>query len=305
MYSDYSAKRGSENASLCHLFQIRNPCVRRKDIQALGDSQSEPFRHPPTWFRYAILLCNMEYKFATERANYTDLASGHVFYSLPGHPAFPVRLASEIYQRCLALRRKGSPPCTIYDPCCGAAYHLSTIAYLHWDSICRVICSDIDEKAVQLAERNLGLLTPDGMERRSREISAMVRLYDKESHKGALESITRMQEQVNLLTAVRPIQTRVFLANATVSASLREGLQDTAIDVVFTDIPYGQHSQWEQTQASDPAWAMLEAIHEFMSPKSILAIASDKLQKIAHKKYERLDKFQLGKRQVVILKPLS
>ena len=43
----------------------------------------------------------MEYKFASERTNYTDLASGNVFYSLPGHPAFPVRLASEIYQRCL------------------------------------------------------------------------------------------------------------------------------------------------------------------------------------------------------------
>ena len=209
----------------------------------------------------------MEYKFATERANYADLASGHVFYSLPGHPAFPVRLASEIYQRCLALRGNGKSPCTIYDPCCGAAYHLSTIAYLHWDSICRVICSDIDEKAVQVAERNLSLLTPDGMERRSREISAMVRLYDKESHKGALESITRMQEQVNRLTAMRPIQTKVFLANATEAASLREGLQDAAIDLVFTDIPYGQHSQWQGTQASNPVWAMLEALRIFIPKK--------------------------------------
>jgi 16S rRNA G966 N2-methylase RsmD len=245
----------------------------------------------------------MSYQFATERINYASLASGHVFYSLPGHPAFPVRLASEIYQRCLALRGEGNSPCTIYDPCCGAAYHLSVIAYLHWDSVRRVICSDIDEKAVQLAERNLGLLTPGGMERRIREISAMVRLYDKESHKGALESITKMQEQVSRLTAVRPIQTRAFRANATEVASLREGLQETAIDIVFTDIPYGQHSQWEETQAPDPAWAMLDALLEFLSPKCILAVASDKLQKIAHEKYKRLEKFQLGKRQIVILRP--
>lgn len=245
----------------------------------------------------------MEYKYAMKRDSYANLASGHVFYSLPGHPAFPVRLASEIYQRCLALRGRESPPCTIYDPCCGAAYHLSTVTYLHWDSICRVICSDIDEKAVQLAERNLSLLTPGGMERRAREISAMVRLYNKESHKSALESITRMQEQVTLLTAVRPIQTRVFRANATEAASLREGLQKAAIDVVFTDIPYGQHSQWEGTPAPNPIWAMLDAILEFISPSSILAITSDKLQKIAHEKYKGLEKFQLGKRQVVILKP--
>jgi 23S rRNA (guanine2535-N1)-methyltransferase len=245
---------------------------------------------------------DMEYKYAGERLNYADLASGHVFFSLPGHPPFPVRLASEIYQRCLAWRGRASSPCTLYDPCCGAAYHLSVIAYLHWDSICRVICSDIDEKAVQMAERNLGLLTPLGMERRSREIAAMVHLYDKDSHKGALGSITRMQEQMNQLTAIRPLQTDVFQANATDAASLQEGLQGVSIDIVFTDIPYGQHSQWEQVQSPDPAWAMLEALHGFLSPQSIVAVASDKAQKIAHQKYIRLEKLQIGKRRVVILK---
>jgi 16S rRNA G966 N2-methylase RsmD len=245
----------------------------------------------------------MEYKFAIERTNYTDLASGHVFYNLPGHPAFPIRLASEIFQRCLAFRGKKYSPCVVYDPCCGAAYHLSTIAYLHWNSIRQLICSDIDEKAVQLAERNLGLLTPDGMERRGREISTMIHLYGKESHKNALESLHRLQEQVACLTAVRPMQAKVFRANATDAISLREGLQDTAIDIVFTDIPYGQHSQWEGTNKPDPAEATLNALLEFLSPKSIVAIVSDKGQKILHESYQRLEKFQLGKRQVVILRP--
>jgi SAM-dependent methyltransferase len=247
----------------------------------------------------------MEYKFASERTNYTDLASGNVFYSLPGHPAFPVRLASEIYQRCLALRGNRSSPCTIYDPCCGAAYHFSVIAYLHWDSVCRVIGSDINEKAVQLAERNLGLLTPTGIERRSREISAMLHLYHKESRQGALESLSRLQDLVNQLSAVRAIQTRIFRANATDAASLREGLRDTNIDMVITDIPYGQHSEWEQTRASDPVWAMLEALLSFLSPKSILVVASDKQQNIAHEKYQQLEKFQIGKLQVVFLEPFS
>jgi 16S rRNA G966 N2-methylase RsmD len=250
---------------------------------------------------YAILLPDMEYKFATETSNYADLASGHVFYSLPGHPAFPIRLASEVYQRCLEWRADKHLPCTIYDPCCGAAYHLSVIAYLHWDSICRVVCSDVNDKAVQLAERNLGLLTPAGMERRGREISAMVRLFNKDSHKGALDSLTRLQEQINLLSAIRPIQTHVFRANATEATSLREGLQDAVIDIVFSDVPYGQHSQWE-TQAADPIWAMLEAMSEFLSPQSIVAIASDKTQKVAHSMYRRLEKFQIGKRLVNILK---
>jgi hypothetical protein len=246
----------------------------------------------------------MEYKFVSERSDYSDLASGHVFYCLPGHPVFPVRLASEIFQRCLELRGQGNPPCTIYDPCCGAAYHVTVIAYLHWDSICRIICSDINEKAVQLAKRNLGLLTPAGMQRRSREISAMVRLYDKESHKSALASITHMQEQVNRLTAIRPIQARAFQANATDAASLRLGLQDSMIDMVITDIPYGQNSKWEQTQAADPAWAMLEALVSFLSSKSILVVASDKHQEISHEKFRRLEKLQIGKRQMVFLEPI-
>jgi hypothetical protein len=170
-----------------------------------------------------------------------------------------VHLASEIYQRGLKLRGKAEPPGTIYDPCYATAYYLSVIAYLHWDSICRVICSDIYGKAVELAERNLGLLTPAGMERRSREISAIVCLYDKVSHKGALESLTRMQGHVKHLTAVRPIQTRAFPANAMDAVSLHEGLHDSFIDMVITDIPYGSHSHWEQSQAAQLAWAMLEA----------------------------------------------
>src|SRR5215211_6457770 len=102
----------------------------------------------------------MQYKYAKEQQNYSDFSSGRVFYSLPGHPAFPVRLASEIFQRCLAHRKttyQVSTPCTLYDPCCGAAYHLSILAYLHWGHIREVIASDIDEKAVALAERNLRL----------------------------------------------------------------------------------------------------------------------------------------------------
>jgi tRNA G10 N-methylase Trm11 len=246
----------------------------------------------------------MEYKFATTYSNYADLASGSVFYSLPGSPAFPVRLASEIYQRCLGYRKEPAAPCTLFDPCCGAAYHLSVIAYLHWDSVCRVIASDIDDKAVQLAERNLSLLTPAGMERRAREIAAMVHLYGKTSHKDALENLHHLQEQVTCLTAVRPMQARAFKANATDAASLKEGLQDTPVDIIFTDIPYGQHSNWQEATSDEPVQAMLEALQQVITPESVVAVSADKGQKIAHPAFQRLEKHSIGKRQVVILRPI-
>jgi 23S rRNA (guanine2535-N1)-methyltransferase len=86
----------------------------------------------------------MPYKFATQQRDYSDLASGRALYALAGNPAFPIRLASEIFQRCLArcpasgdMQRQ-----IVSDPCCGTAYHLSALAYEHWRSIQEIIGSD-------------------------------------------------------------------------------------------------------------------------------------------------------------------
>src|SRR5678816_1175376 len=109
----------------------------------------------------------MQYQYAKERVDYSDLTSGRVFYSLPGHPAFPVRLASEIFQRCMAYRAAiydAAGRCTLYDPCCGAAYHLSVLGFLHGEQIGEIIASDIDETALAAARRNLGLLHRDGFD---------------------------------------------------------------------------------------------------------------------------------------------
>ena len=84
---------------------------------------------------------------------------------------------------------------------------------------------------------------------------------------------------------------------------MRAGLDGAEIDIVFTDVPYGQHSEWQAAGTADPARAMLEALHSVLNPESIVAVASDKSQKIAHEGYRRLEKLQSGKRLVVILKP--
>src|SRR5690242_16507738 len=133
----------------------------------------------------------MQYKYEKASQDYSDLASGRVFYSVPDHPAFPVRLASEIFQRCLASRAtiyKDTNPCTLYDPCCGAAYHLSILAYLHRNHIREIIASDIDERTIAIARRNLGLLSVEGLDQRIGEITKMMEQYHKDSHKEALVS---------------------------------------------------------------------------------------------------------------------
>ena len=252
----------------------------------------------------------MPYRFATESQDYTDYASGAVFYNAPGHPAFPIRLSSEIFQRCQRVRaaRGAIRLPVIYDPVCGAAYHLSTLAYLHWGAIGRIIGSDIDADILAIAQRNLSLLTVEGLNRRIDEIADMLAAYGKPSHAAALASARRLKQRLLAFTADHEIQTRVFQADATDAAALREGLRDTKVDMVIADIPYGQHAVWRSGNLADPPPRrpipmMLDALKPLLAAGAVIAIAADKGQKIAHEAYQRADRFQIGKRQIVLLTP--
>ena len=250
----------------------------------------------------------MQYQYVKERVDYSDLTSGRVFYSLPGHPAFPIRLASEIFQHCLAIREatyQTSSPCVLYDPCCGAAYSLSVLGYLHGEKIQELIGSDVDEKAVALARQNLGLLNNSGLNTRIHEISEMLRLYGKESHQAALASSHILQKRILSLNKDHPIATKVFQTSIFDSKTMLEHIKDKSVDIVFTDIPYGQHSQWQTdgfAESSNPTWSMLNTLANVLSPSGIVAIVSDKGPKIAHENYQRVKQFQIGKRRVHILK---
>ena len=253
----------------------------------------------------------MPYRFARERQDYTDYASGRVFYSLPGHPAFPVRLASETLQRCLAARQRlgAAGPVVLYDPCCGAAYHLSTLAYLHWPAIGSIIASDVDAAVLEVARRNLSLLTLEGLDRRIAEITRLLAQYGKPSHAEALESAQRLRQRLARLLEHHPIDVHLLVADATDRQAVREGLAGRTVDVVLSDVPYGWHSSWQITgpgheSASGPLQAMLDALLPVLAPHAVVAIAANKRQRIAHPEYRRLERFQIGKRQVALLHPL-
>lgn len=250
----------------------------------------------------------MRYQFAVERPDYSDFSSGRVFYSLPGHPAFPVRLASEIFQRCLAIRQASglTSPCRLYDPCCGAAYHLGILAYLHGEVIQSVSASDVDADAIRAAQRNLSLLSLEGIESRIAEITALLNQYGKESHCEALGSARTLQQRIKFLAQEHPIHIDVFQADVFDRQALKNHFQGRKADIVFSDVPYGLRSRWQASGTiQNPLWAMLDVLLEILTPESVVAIASDKAQKPAHEKYRRLDRFQVGKRRVVILQPAA
>lgn len=243
----------------------------------------------------------MPYQFATESQDFSDYASGRVIYSLPGLPAFPVRLASEMFQRAAAAL----PPrrLALYDPCCGGAYHLAALGFLHGARIASILASDVDEQAVALAQRNLDLLTSSGLAQREGEIRRMLAEYGKESHAQALQSLSVLQKQQ---ASSGSISSRVFQANALDPLELQRGAAGEPIDLVISDIPYGRMTGWLIPETTpdpihSPAWRFMESLRAVLRPGALVAIAADKGQKIAHERYRRTDRFQVGKRQVVIL----
>jgi tRNA G10 N-methylase Trm11 len=181
------------------------------------------------------------------------------------------------------------------------------LAYLHGEQLREIIGSDIDEKAVALAKRNLGLLGIAGLDKRIDEISKMFEQYHKDSHKDALASGQILKNRIATLTRDHPLVTNAFQANATDSQALIKNVKPKSVDLVFTDVPYGQHSHWHSSNSAEllnPLWLMLNALLGVLSLSSIVAIVSDKRQKVAHESYQRVEQFQIGKRRVVILKPV-
>jgi 16S rRNA G966 N2-methylase RsmD len=161
----------------------------------------------------------------------------------------------------------------------------------------------MDEKAVALAKRNLQLLGVEGIDRRISEISNMFELYNKDSHKDALTSAAILKHKISDLTPEYQFVTRVFQANATDRETIAQNIKPNSVDIVFTDVPYGQHSHWQDTHA-DPLWSLLNSLIGVLSTASIVAIVSDKGQKGLHENFQRVEQFQVGKRRITLLKPI-
>src|SRR5262249_31672600 len=155
-------------------------------------------------------------------------------------------------------------------------YHLSVLAYLHRERFSQVIGSDVDERAVALAAQNLSLLRVGGLDQRIAQLEGLFAQYSKESHQQALASAARLRSRV---ATFPPLPTNTFQANALNRKALAAGLQGRLVDVVFTDIPYGQHSTWQGAD-SNPLRTLLEALLPLLSPVSVVAVASDKGQKV-------------------------
>ena len=170
--------------------------------------------------------------------NFEDFAGGRVLYHMPGTSNFPVRLAGEIFMRCVQFVEKEKA--VLYDPCCGGGHLLTVLGFLCGDRIGSVYGSDIDEEAVALAAKNLSLLTEEGLARRKAQL---------------------------------------------------------------TDVPYGNPASWSE----DSPFAvdiLLDSVTPVIHDRSVVAVCSDKSQKIANPRFKRLQKMDAGKRKIELLRKI-
>jgi tRNA G10 N-methylase Trm11 len=237
-----------------------------------------------------------KYKFATLKENYEDYSSGRVLYGTAGATNFPVRLINEIFQRATArLANAGvKPPYSIYDPFCGAGYSLTVLGMLHGSSIENITASDINKNILETATKNLSLLTTKGFTNRVKDLEALKAAYGKSSHSEALESAARLEKKVS------NIPLNIFEFNILGNQNLP--IPASSVDLVLCDLPYGQLTDWQgKGEANNPSQIFLDNIRPILKSQSVVVISSDKKQKLSYQGYQRVEKFILGKRQIMIL----
>lgn len=236
----------------------------------------------------------MQYQYAVEKQNYEDFAAGRVIISKGGMTSFPVRLASEIFQRCASYFPEDKR-LRVYDPCCGGGYLATVLGFLHHQRIASLFCSDINSEILTLASANLDLLTVEGLNSRKITLQTLAESYNKPSHQDALDSLNRLKQRLPEQT----ISTFAWVADA-----LKESLSPQAIDLIMCDVPYGDLTQWQSQQQDNLISRLLKAQYHTLADDGVVAIISDKKQRASYPDYVRLQETTIGKRRILILQKL-
>lgn len=236
----------------------------------------------------------MVYKYC-QNNNFEDLASGKVILHRTGFPNFPVRLAQEIFGRCLSYLDNPDSIC-IYDPCCGGGYLLTILGFLNFEKIDTIMASDVSNEAIQLANENLSLLNKNGLEQRIQQLNHLLLLHNKESHSEALDSAANL---LSILTnSTHEIEHKVFKTDILSNHPFDN--QNFKADIIFTDVPYGNLVKWQNGNGENIH--LLDQLLPITKDRSVVAICSDKWQKFQSDKFQRLEKQIIGKRQFQIFK---
>ncbi|WP_308405708.1 rRNA methyltransferase [Streptomyces tardus] len=243
-----------------------------------------------------------------ERADSSDLACGVVLHSAPGYPAFPVRLATEIFLRARA-RLPQEHPMTLWDPCCGSGYLLTVLGLLHRDALRQLVATDADPDPLELAAKNLALLTPEGLSAREDERREQSVRFGKPAYLDAADAAVRLRERLDCGGGALPyaLRTADVFAPASLAAALAapdgaEGGPAIVPDLVLTDLPYGERTHWEgEVPDGAPVSAMLRSLASVLPGHAVIAV-TDRSRRIPIAPVPALERLKIGTRSAVLVR---
>lgn len=212
----------------------------------------------------------------------------------PGLCNYPVRLAQEIFLRCIEYMPLQNE-LTLYDPCCGGGYLLTVLGLLNYNKLSKIIGSDIDAQALEAANVNIHLLTKKGMQERVERLHELYNLHQKQCYIDALKSADRLADYRK--DHWHQIDISLFKSDALHNSSNRL----FSADIIFTDVPYGNLVCWDLND-DNILDTLLNNMIPLLKKHSVIAISSDKSQKIKNNQFIRLEKMNIGKRKIEILK---
>ncbi|MFC3998161.1 rRNA methyltransferase [Nocardiopsis sediminis] len=235
----------------------------------------------------------MAYRYATERADHSDLASGCVLRSAPGRPGFPVRLAGELFQR--AAAHAGQGPIALWDPCCGSGHLVTAVGLLHRDRLSRILATDTDDAAVGLAARNLDLLTSEGLAARERELRADAERFGRPSFLDRAAAARRLSGRLAAMGGDLPCAVRTGDAFAPEPPG--------RVDVVLTDVPYGDLSHWSgRLPEGDPVSALLRSLAAVLPGGAVIAVTARTRKVPVPAGVAALERMRAGNRAAVLVR---
>ncbi|NLK44933.1 MAG: hypothetical protein GX300_11140, partial [Tissierellia bacterium] len=161
------------------------------------------------------------------------------------------------------------------------------------DTIGKIFGSDINEEILHVANKNLSLLSIEGIDKRIKEIEEMILNYEKQSHIDAKNSAIKLKGLIKI-----DIDFQVFQADALKSIELQE-----KPDIIITDVPYGNIVNWEGNEENFID-SLLDSLYEISTSDTIIGLCMDKKQKVKNEKFRRLEKQQIGKRRFEILRKI-
>ncbi|MUL41647.1 rRNA methyltransferase [Streptomonospora sp. PA3] len=236
----------------------------------------------------------MAYRYATERRDHSDLAGGNVLRSAPGHPGFPVRLTDELLQR--AAARLPAGPLALWDPCCGSGHLAATAGLLHRDRLGWLLATDTDPAALSLAERNLALLTVEGLAERERELRTGAAELDKPALLERAGGAARLAERLRGLGGDLGHTVRAGDVFAPAEP-------ERPVDLVLTDVPYGGLTAFANAPAAgEPVPALLRALCAVLPDHAVLAVTA-RTRKVALPEGVRaLERVRAGNRAAALVR---